>query len=285
MHNPRFNALVLRRDTPQLDDLLSKSTALYTKLGGKLNQTTGRWVFPSGARVCSRTASTRRTSRASTATNSSSCCFDELTHFTERQYTQIRARIRGTDPSLPRWTRSTTNPGGPGHEWVFKRWAAWLDPKSARRAEPGEPLWFVGDEIAERGSRDALAHVHSASLSDNPHVGEDYRAQLLSLDRVRRAAPLGDWLARPRKKTSGTARLKCATASPAREEVVSRVRAWDFGATADGDPRWARASRCSSRGWWLSRTCCASRVIPRWCARASQRPLHRISSTTRAVCR
>jgi predicted phage terminase large subunit-like protein len=237
-HNPRFNALVLRRDTPQLDDLLSKSLALYTKLGGKLNQTTGRWVFPSGARVwfthCQHETDVSRFD----GHEFQLVCFDELTHFTERQYTQIRARIRGTDPTLPRWTRSTTNPGGPGHEWVFKRWASWLDPKTPRRATPGEQRWFAGDEEVAQGTPDALSRTFiPASLSDNPHVGEEYRAQLLSLDPVRRAQLLsGDWLARPaRKDFWDRARLQVRDGIPDRDEVVARVRAWDFGATTDGD--------------------------------------------------
>ena len=43
--------------------------------------------------------------------------FDELTHFTEKQYLGIRARIRSPHPGLPRYTRSTSNPGGEGHAW------------------------------------------------------------------------------------------------------------------------------------------------------------------------
>jgi hypothetical protein len=156
VQNPTFSGLVLRRDTPQLADLIEKSFGLYSKLGARLNQTTGLWRFPSGARVwfthCQHETDVSRFDGHEFQV----VCFDELTHFTERQYTQIRARIRGTDPTLPRWTRATTNPGGPGHDWVFKRWGAWLDPKAARRAAPGEPLWFVGDELAERGARDAL---------------------------------------------------------------------------------------------------------------------------------
>jgi predicted phage terminase large subunit-like protein len=239
VQNPTFSGLVLRRDTPQLADLIEKSFALYSRLGARLNQTTGLWRFPSGARIwfthCQRETDVARFDGHEFQV----VCFDELTHFTERQYTQIRARIRGTDPTLPRWTRSTTNPGGPGHEWVFKRWGAWLDPKAARRAAPGEPLWFVGDELAERGARDALSRTFiPAALADNPHVSDEYRAQLLSLDRVRRAQLLaGDWFARPsRKDFWDRVRLQVRDGLPARDEVVSRVRAWDFGATSDGDP-------------------------------------------------
>ena len=239
VQHPSFSALVLRRETPQLVDLLEKSTALYSKLGARLNQTTGLWRFPSGARVwfthCEHESDVSRFDGHEFHV----VCFDELTHFTERQYTQIRARIRGTDPTLPRWTRATTNPGGPGHEWVFKRWGAWLDPKHPQRAAPGELRWYAGDEATERGAPDALSRTFiPAALADNPHVGAEYRAQLLALDPVRRAQLLGgDWLARPaRKDFWDRVRLQLRDGVPAREEVVARVRAWDFGATADGDP-------------------------------------------------
>jgi hypothetical protein len=51
VHNPNFRALVLRRDTPQLRDLLDKSARLYGQIGAAFNGTTGTWTFPSGARV------------------------------------------------------------------------------------------------------------------------------------------------------------------------------------------------------------------------------------------
>lgn len=46
--------------------------------------------------------------------------FDELTHFTEEIYTYLISRVRGAN-SFPKQVKSTTNPGGLGHEWVKKR--------------------------------------------------------------------------------------------------------------------------------------------------------------------
>lgn len=46
--------------------------------------------------------------------------FDELTHFTENQYTYLLSRVRGTN-GYPKQIKSSTNPGGIGHNWVKRR--------------------------------------------------------------------------------------------------------------------------------------------------------------------
>lgn len=56
--------------------------------------------------------------------------FDELPHFTLKQYTEILGRRRGTIPGLRRRAIATANPpeqDDPGCEWVKARWAPWLD--------------------------------------------------------------------------------------------------------------------------------------------------------------
>lgn len=237
--NPRFNALVLRRDTTQLRDLIAKTEALYPALGAKLNLTTGTWRFPSGARVwfthCEHETDVSRFD----GQEFHLVVFDELTHFTERQYRAIRARIRGTDPTLPRATRATTNPGGPGHEWVFARFAAWLDPKHPRPSEPGRLRWYAGDDEVARGTPDALSRTFvPAKLEDNPHVTSEYRAALLQLDPLRRAQLLsGDWLKRAApKELWDREKVLHLDAPPAL--VRARVRCWDFAASEDRSADW-----------------------------------------------
>lgn len=46
--------------------------------------------------------------------------FDELTHFTEFMYTYLISRCRGANP-YPKGIKSSTNPGGVGHNWVKER--------------------------------------------------------------------------------------------------------------------------------------------------------------------
>jgi predicted phage terminase large subunit-like protein len=243
--NPRFNALVLRRDTTQLRDLISKTEALYPALGAKLNLTTGTWRFPSGARVwfthCEHETDVSRFD----GQEFHLVVFDELTHFTEKQYRAIRARIRGTDPTLPRATRATTNPGGPGHEWVFARFAAWLDPKHPRPSESGRLRWYTGDDEVARGTPDALSRTFvPARLEDNPHVTPEYRAALLQLDPLRRAQLLsGDWLARP---AAGLYFKRDWFRAGRLGERITRCRYWDRAASPTGD--WTVGLRMASDG-------------------------------------
>ena len=46
--------------------------------------------------------------------------FDELTHFSEHSYRYLISRVRGTS-GYPKQLKSSTNPGGMGHEWVKQR--------------------------------------------------------------------------------------------------------------------------------------------------------------------
>ena len=46
--------------------------------------------------------------------------FDELTHFEEQWYIYLISRIRGAN-DYPKQIKSSTNPGGIGHQWVKKR--------------------------------------------------------------------------------------------------------------------------------------------------------------------
>ncbi len=105
--------------------------------------------------------------------------FDELTHFTEHQYVYMISRVRGTN-GYPKQLKSSTNPGGVGHQWVKKRF---VDP-----SPPGTV--FPGDAGLTRLFIQAL-------LTDNPFLEErdpDYKKRLLSLsEREKKALLYGDW--------------------------------------------------------------------------------------------
>lgn len=139
--HPQLRVLILRRTTPQLEDLLDKAKGIYRDgvegeyagadpkaefIGAPKNV----WTFPSGARV-----RFNHCQYVDDATNYQGqeyqiVVFDELTHFEEAQYVEIASRIRAGVAGLPRKLRATTNPGGSGHGWVFHRWRWWLDPKA-----------------------------------------------------------------------------------------------------------------------------------------------------------
>jgi predicted phage terminase large subunit-like protein len=236
IHNPRYRGLYLRREATYLGDAIDKTRALYPALGARL-VTSPRvvWTFPSGATLWMNHCEHESDIANYDSFEFSEVLFDELTHFAEKQFDGICARLRGTDPSLPYWSRAATNPGGVGHEWVFRRWGAWLDPQHPNPAAPGELRWYVGREDGSPGDPNALSYTFvPAKIEDNPHVARTYRAELMGLDPVRRAQLLdGDWEA-----AYGEGKLfhrdwwVYLDAAPA---VRRRWRAWDFGATTDGD--------------------------------------------------
>lgn len=237
IHNPKFRALFLRREAKYLTDAIDKSSALYPKLGGRFVQSPRAvWTFPSGAQLHMSHMEHEKDVANYDGFEFHCVILEELTHFTEKQYRGIRARIRGTDPTLPRISRATTNPGGQGHEWVFERFGPWLNPRHPNPAAPGEVRYFLGNEEVPRGTPDALSRQFIPSkITDNPHVTAEYRAQLLDLDPVRRAQLLeGDWLIKPAAGLyfqRGT--FEVITALPKQRILFARY--WDRAATVAGD--------------------------------------------------
>jgi phage terminase large subunit-like protein len=261
LHDRDFRALLLRRKTTDLIDLLDKARRVFPRLplGGRENLTSRTWNFASGAWVRFNHCEHDSDALAYGGQEYNVIGFDELTHFSEYQYREIRSRLRTTRPDLPTYTRATSNPGGPGHEWVFRRWGAWLDPQYeceglAPRfldgvrmpgAKPGELLWFLPGEKPTDPERVVAPNTLGsqsrtfipARLEDTPQLAHDrgYRAKLRDLDPVRRAQlELGDWRARPAPKMYWD-REKVSHLDAAPSDVAARVRCWDLAASVNGD--------------------------------------------------
>ncbi len=138
-HHARLRALVLRRSTPQLPDLLEKAKLIY-KLGSAAEGyaaadsaveerlTDHTFTFSWGAMVRFGHCENANDWENYQGHEYQVIVFDELTQFLEKQYTEIKSRLRSGAPGLPRRVLATSNPGGKGHGWVFKRWGPWLDP-------------------------------------------------------------------------------------------------------------------------------------------------------------
>lgn len=267
--HPQFRGLILRRTTPELMDLMDKARDMYgtPEVGAEAKSTGGGciWTFPSGAKIQFNHCQHDTDAYSYQGREFHFLGFDELTHFTLKQYQELKSRVRASVPGLPRHIRATTNPGGDGHEWVMAKWGAWLDPKFeapgiSRRDDdagvklpplaPGQVAWVEktldGDtwhtsrpspyDPATTASRMFIP----AMLSDNPAlIANDpgYARNLMDLDPVRRAQLLGgNWLARPaRGLYFRRTAAQLVEATPAWEQGVQRCRYWDRAASIDGD--------------------------------------------------
>ena len=263
--HPEFNGLVLRRESTQLGNLLTKARKVYAPAfpGAHFHGTENRWTFPAGATLRFNHCKEENDKYDYQGDEFAFVGFDELTHFSRSQYLEIATRIRSASAGLPRYLRATTNPGGIGHEWVFERWGAWLNPNyeaeglairrtsNGRRlppARPGEVLWVLRkgdrDTFVPRGTPRAKSRQFiPAALADNPALLQedpDYETRLDDLDPVRRAQLKGgDWLAKPGAglyfKRDWFSFLDSAPAG------IRWVRAWDLAATTPTpttDPDW-----------------------------------------------
>lgn len=229
-----FRALLLRRSFPELErTLIARSRELYPRVGGRYHEQRHEWTFPSGAKIAFGYAERDSDAQRYQGAEFSFIGFDELTHFSETVYRYLTSRARSSE-GLPIRIRSTTNPGGKGHEWVRARWGAWLN--KPRVAAFGELRYYDADGAEVPGDVEgALSRTFvPAALSDNPYLPAEYRAQLAALDPVTRRQLLdGDWDARPAKGLYfPAAAWKYLEVAPA---GLRRTRAWDFAASPEGD--------------------------------------------------
>jgi phage terminase large subunit-like protein len=183
---PGYAAIIFRRTFPELEQPGGFIPLSHEWLAGKGAQWNGSkytWTFPSGAVIKFGSMQNETDMFKYIGGEYIRAVFDELTFFTQSQYTWIMSRLRRRvgfpfEPSV----RSASNPGGPGHVWVRDRF---LTPEAMRALQEGRPGVF---------RKEGRAFV-PARLSDNPHLdGDSYRKKLQHLPPVLRERMLnGDW--------------------------------------------------------------------------------------------
>jgi len=252
--HPLFSALLLRRQSVDLNPLLTKAHRLYPQLGGTWHGTDKIYTFPSGARIRFAHCQHELDAFKYQGDEFSFIGPDELTHYTRSQYLELSSRIRKTSADLPGMLRATSNPGGPGHQWVFERWAPWLDPQYEIPGRPprldmlgtklppareGEVLWFApavdgegSERIVPKGTPLARSRTFIRSVrAECTQLDPQYEATLAQLDPVRRAQlKKGDWLARPGAgKYFKKHWFTVLPVTPA--DAIARCRYWDRAGT------------------------------------------------------
>jgi hypothetical protein len=224
---PGYTALILRRSITDLmmpTGLIEHSHRWFSR-HGRWDADRLTWTFPSGARITFGYLGNRQDHLRYQGFEFQCICFDELTQFDEHQYLYLNSRLRGpSDPTNPLsgvpWRmRSTSNPGGTGHEWVRRRfYIPWRDHQAGCGPQPDHGYY-------------------PASAADNPHVDPRYRDSLNRLDPVTRAQLLdSNWDIRLEGRLF---QADWFTVTPDRleGERVRRVRYWDLAATAPAKGR------------------------------------------------
>ncbi len=195
---PDYSGILFRRTLTQLeksnDSPITKSHTLFRPLGGKYNASKYRWTFPSGATIEFGHLPFEGSELNYQGPAYHRVAFDELTQFSEHQYTYLFSRMRMRKEFPVRMgIRAASNPGGHGHTWVKNRFVTSDAIKSIQSTSYNEPspkkfiFWMNPDR----------AFV-PARVADNPSLDiEDYIARMRNnLTTILRQRLLnGDWSA------------------------------------------------------------------------------------------
>lgn len=266
VNNPLFGSVIFRKNANQIyveGGLLDESMEIYSHWPGAVRRSmpTPRWIFPSGAKVSF--AHIERDDDLSKWQGSQICeiGFDELTHFTERQFFYMLSRNRSTCGVKP-YVRASCNPDA--DSWVAKFIEWWIDQNTGYplKERSGKIRWMIRrNEVLhwadskgelweqfnlkseqEKQEPKSVAFIMS-TLFDNKILMEkdpSYLANLKALSLIERERLLhGNWKIKPAagmffKRTQVGNMLSVIP-----DDVQFWVRAWDLAATSEdegGDP-------------------------------------------------
>ena len=202
MGHPSFSGLLLRHTTEELRELIFKSKEIYPQIwkGIKWSERKMQWEAPSGARLWMSYLDRDDDVLRYQGLAFSWIGFDELTQWsTPYAWNYMRSRLRSTAPDLPVYMRATTNPGGPGHQWVKKMF---IDPApygktfDATNIETGKVLQYPSNH-EKAGQPLFQERFISARLSDNLYLSSqkgDYESNAsFPPEQQRKQLLEGDW--------------------------------------------------------------------------------------------
>jgi predicted phage terminase large subunit-like protein len=189
VHIAGYSAILFRRTYADLNlrgALMDRAADWLIDTPAKWSGQDKRWTFPGGASLSFGYLEHDGDERRYKSAEFQFIGVDEATDLPEQRvlylFSRLR-RVRGID--VPLRLRMGTNPGGPGHEWVKKR--------------------FLPDEFLAADDAEQFAHPWykqgrafvPARLEDNPHLdAAEYEQSLAQLDPVTRAQlRKGDWKA------------------------------------------------------------------------------------------
>ena len=126
VYKEHWHGIIFRKISKELDELIKRSTQIYTPMGAVFKVQEKKWIFPNGATL--RMAFLERDEDADKFQGHqfSWIAFDELPNWaTDVAYNKLKACLRSAHDIPFKRIRSSGNPGGAGQDWVKKRF---IDP-------------------------------------------------------------------------------------------------------------------------------------------------------------
>ena len=147
-HTKHSSGIIFRRQYKQLSGIIDRGKEMFghiSKFNGQLQRwqfTTRRGYLELGA--CQNLGD----EEAFQGRPHSFIGFDELPHFTKKQFLYLQTWNRTTILNERCRVIATCNPPGAdddadGGAWILDYWGAWLDPQHPHPAKPGELRWYT----------------------------------------------------------------------------------------------------------------------------------------------
>ena len=176
--------IIFRRTFPDLERSVIRTTqSIYPREIASYNSAKHVWTFKNGSLIDFGYIDNEQDVYQYQSAEYDVIRFDELTHFTEYMYVYMISRCRGAN-DFPKRIKSSTNPGGVGHEWV-----------KARFIDIGKPneIHEVRNEVGTKTTRVFIPSF----VTDNKYLMEadpDYIKRLDALpEKERKALKDGNW--------------------------------------------------------------------------------------------
>lgn len=212
-HTPGFNAVIFRRTNPQIirpGGMWDTSHELYRPLGGLSKQSPHEWRFPAGAKIEFAHMQHEDDRFDWDGSQVAYIAFDQLEHFTWKQFVYMLSRNRSTCGIKP-YIRATCNPD-PDH-WLRRFIDWWIDEETGYPIpeRSGVVRWYVlrDDEPRWSSNPEALIEKYgektkpksftfiAGNVYDNKillDINPDYLSNLQALTLVERERLLkGNW--------------------------------------------------------------------------------------------
>ncbi len=176
---PFSKQLILRRTFPELArSLIAESLKLFPTQAARFLKSEKKWLFKNGSCVefgyCDSESDVNKYQSAEYDV----IRFDEVTHFTQYQYTYLLSRIRGTCP-CPKQVKSTGNPGGVGHGFIKERFIDSSPPNTPIQKADGRSYIFIPSSVRDNHF---LLNADPDYIKRLNQLPEHERAQLLDGD-------------------------------------------------------------------------------------------------------
>lgn len=253
-----YRAVIFRKNYNQISSaggLWDESLSLYTGIKGAIPSKSPKynWTFSGKARLDFDYLWREEDVYSWQGSQITYIGFDELTHFTERQFFYMLSRNRSTCGVKP-YMRATCNPDA--DSWVAKFIGWWIDPETGypiqersgkirymARVDEDKLIWVESkEELTAKGiSLEEIKSVTfiASTLQDNKILLDSdpsYLANLKALPLVERERLLyGNWKIKPaaglyfRRTQIGTILKELPP------DIISFCRAWDLAATDEDE--------------------------------------------------